>query len=174
VTDGASGSYNNSVTEAANPYAEFLDGDDARGVIARSPARLAELAAMLGPGGLERSLAPGKWRAREILCHLADCEMVFAFRLRQALAEPHHVIQPFDQDQWAKPYAALDAQAAIEAFSAARRWNLALLETVAPADFSKKLSHPERGEMSFQTVVETMGGHDLNHIGQLETIAAQG
>jgi hypothetical protein len=161
------------VTDTANPYAKCLDGDDARGVIARSPARLAALAAKLGPRGLERSLAPGKWRAREILCHLADCEMVFAFRLRQALAEPHHVIQPFDQDQWAKPYGSLDAQAAIEAFSSARRWNLALLETISPEDFSKKLSHPERGEMTFQTIVEIMGGHDLNHIAQLETIAAQ-
>jgi DinB superfamily len=128
----------------------------------------------LGPAGLERSLAPGKWRAREILCHLADCEMVFGFRLRQALAEPNHVIQPFDQDHWAKPYAVLSAQAALEVFSAVRRWNLALLETVPPADFSKKLSHPERGEMTFQTVVETMGGHDLNHLVQLETIASQG
>ncbi len=99
--------------------------------------------------------------------------MVFAYRLRQALAEPHHVIQPFDQDQWAKPYTALEAQAAIEAFSAARRWNLALLDTISPKDFSKKLSHPERGEMTLQTVVETMGGHDLNHIAQLETIAVE-
>jgi hypothetical protein len=155
------------VTDTANPYAKFLDGDT-RGVIARSPARLAELAATLGPRGLERSLAPGKWRAREILCHLADCEMVFAFRLRQALAEPHHVIQPFDQDHWAKPYGVLNAQAAIEAFSAARRWNLALLEA-----FARPVSHPERGAMTFQTIVETMGGHDLNHIAQLETIAAQ-
>jgi DinB superfamily len=168
-----SGGYNNSVSETANPYSKFLGDGDPRSVIAQTPARLAELAKKLGPGGLERSLGPGKWRAREILCHLADCEMVFAFRLRQALAEPHHVIQPFDQDQWAKPYAALDAQSAIAAFSAARRWNLALLETVSPEEFSKKLSHPERGEMTFQTVVETMGGHDLNHIGQLETIAAQ-
>jgi len=161
------------VTDTANPYAKFLGDRDARDVIAQTPARLAALTATLGPQGLERSLGPGKWRAREILCHLADCELVFAFRLRQALAEPNHVIQPFDQDQWAKPYADLDAQAAIETFSAARRWNVALLAKVSPAEFSKKLSHPERGEMTFRTVVETMGGHDLNHIAQLETIAGQ-
>jgi hypothetical protein len=161
------------VTTTANPYAEFLADRNPRDVIAQTPTRLAALTAKLGPQGLERSLAPGKWHAREILCHLADCEMVFAFRLRQALAEPNHVIQPFDQDRWAKPYSALSAQAALEAFSASRRWNLALLETVSPQDFSKKLSHPERGEMTFQTVVETMGGHDLNHLAQLETIAAQ-
>ncbi len=131
------------------------------------------MAERLGPDGLERSLAPGKWPARLILCHLADCEAVFAFRLRQALAEPHHVIQPFDQDVWATRYANLDAQAALAMFAAVRQWNLALLDTVTPAELSKTLNHPERGDMTFQTVIETMGGHDLNHLAQLETIASQ-
>jgi hypothetical protein len=159
------------VTNTANPYAPNLGGRDPRQVIAQTPTRLELLVDKLGPDGLERSLAPGKWKAREILCHLADCELVFAFRLRQALAEPNHVIQPFDQDHWAKPYALLKVPAALAAFSAARQWNVALLETVAPQDFAKKLSHPERGEMTFQTVIETMGGHDLNHLAQLETLA---
>ncbi len=52
--------------------------------------------------------APGKWNAREIVCHLADTELVFAFRLRQAIAEPDHIVQPFDQDKWASNYAAYD------------------------------------------------------------------
>ena len=154
-----------------NPYASHLGNRNPRDVIADSPARLSELAAQLGPEGLERSTAPGKWKAREILCHLADCEMVFGFRLRQALAEAYHVIQPFDQDAWAKPYEKLDARAALDLFSALRRWNLALLGAVPAADFSKKLAHPERGEMTLQTVVETMAGHDLNHLGQLERIS---
>lgn len=131
------------------------------------------MTARLGPDGLERSLAPGKWPARAILCHLADCETVFAFRLRQALAEPRHVIQPFDQDAWAGPYTSMDAQAALAVFSAVRQWNIELLDTVTPEQFSKVLNHPERGDMTFQTVVETMGGHDLNHLQQLETIANQ-
>jgi hypothetical protein len=162
-----------SVSNTANPYAPNLGDRDSREVIAATPDRLSLLVDQLGPDGMERSLAPGKWRAREILCHLADCEVVFAYRLRQALAEPNHVIQPFDQDLWAKPYAVLDTHSALAIFIAARRWNVALLETVTPADFAKKLSHPERGEMTFQTVVETMGGHDLNHIAQLEELAGE-
>jgi hypothetical protein len=154
-----------------NPYASFLGELDARTVIATTSAKLAEQAARLGPEGLKRQPAPGKWNATQILCHFADCEMVFAFRLRQSLAEDYHVIQPFDQDAWAKPYAGTDARLALELFDVTRRWNLALLETVAPADFAKKLTHPERGEMTFQTVLETMAGHDLNHLGQLERLS---
>lgn len=132
---------------------------------------LAAHAERLGQEGLQRSPAPGKWSAAAILCHLADCETVFAFRLRQALAEPYHVIQPFDQDVWSKPYQAVDPRIALEVFGATRRWNLALLETVQPADFDKKLTHPERGEMTFRTVVETMAGHDINHLQQLDRIS---
>ena len=35
---------------------------------------------------------------------------------------------------------------------------------------AKKCSHPERGEMTFRTIVETMAGHDLNHLLQVEAI----
>ncbi len=156
-----------------NPYARFLGNGDALQTIAATPARLASLAKQLGSAGLERSTAPGKWSAREILCHLADCEVAFAFRLRQALAEPRHVIQPFDQEAWAKTYPAFTAPAAMSTFSALRAWNLALLGAVPADAWSKVIHHPERGDMTFQTVVETMAGHDLNHIAQLETIAAQ-
>jgi hypothetical protein len=41
-----------------------------------------------------------------------------------------------------------------------------------PASLGKKLSHPERGEMTVQVVVETMAGHDLNHMAQIERISA--
>jgi uncharacterized damage-inducible protein DinB len=156
-----------------NPYASFLGNRSAREVIAQTPDRLADLVNRLGAGAVERNPAPGKWSARDILCHLADCEVTFAFRLRQALAEPYHTIQPFDQDAWAKPYTSLTAAAALETFSAIRRWNIALLDTVSSADLEKRLAHPERGEMTFQTVIDTMGGHDLNHLAQIERIAAQ-
>src|SRR5512133_4207839 len=151
-----------------NPYASFLGDRDPRAVIAETAGKLAAEAARLGPEGLKRSPAPGKWSAGAILCHLADCETVFAFRLRQTLAQPHHVIQPFDQEIWAKPYDTVDPRLALEVFSATRRWNLALLDTLAPADFARAVTHPARGEMTFQTVVETMAGHDLNHSAQLE------
>jgi hypothetical protein len=156
-----------------NPYASFLGDRDPLPVITATPKRLEDLAATLGPEGLKRSLAPGKWSAREILCHLADCESVFAFRLRQALAEDHHVIQPFDQDKWAAVYSAYEARAALAVFSAVRHWNLALIGTATPAMLSKTLNHPERGDMTFKVLIETMAGHDLNHLRQLETIAAR-
>ncbi len=155
-----------------NPYASYLGTRDPLEVVAATAGRLSHLAQTLGPEGLKQALAPGKWSAREILCHLADCETVFAFRLRQALAEDHHVIQPFDQERWARTYSAYDAAAALAVFSSLRQWNVTFIRAVPADALSKPLSHPERGAMTFQVLVETMAGHDLNHLKQLDTIAA--
>jgi hypothetical protein len=35
----------------------------------------------------------------------------------------------------------------------------------------RPVNHPERGDMTLQTIVETMGGHDRNHLQQVEEIA---
>jgi hypothetical protein len=156
-----------------NPYATHLGTREARDVIETTALELHRLAGRIGPSRMTVAPAPGKWSARDLLCHLADCEIVFAFRLRQALAEDRHVIQPFDQERWARTYADADANAALATFEAVRNWNVALLKTLRPEQFEKRLTHPERGEMTFQTVVETMAGHDLNHLKQLEAIAAR-
>jgi hypothetical protein len=153
-----------------NPYAHHLGTRDPREVIAATPQQLAGLARRLGPDGLKRKPAPGKWSAAEVFCHLADCEVAFAFRLRQVLAQENHVIQPFDQDDWSKSYTRMEPQVALQVFTVLRGWNLALLATASPEDFARKVTHPERGEMTFQTLIETMGGHDLNHVKQVEAM----
>jgi uncharacterized damage-inducible protein DinB len=156
-----------------NPYAGHIGDGAPLEVIAQTPRRLAQLVETIGPERLETAPAPGKWSVRDIVSHLADAEIAFAFRLRQTLAEDHHVIQPFDQDLWAKSYGAYDAQLALAALSALRALNIALIRTVKPTDLSKPVTHPERGTMTFQTIVETMAGHDRNHIKQVEAIAGQ-
>jgi len=156
---------------ALNPYAVFLNGREPMTVLDTTAGRLQFLAQTIGDEKITTAPSPGKWSARDILCHLADCEIVFAFRLRQTLAEDRHVIQPFDQEKWAGPYDRLSAPAALAVFTAVRRWNLLLIETALPSQMAKPVTHPERGIMTFGTIVETMAGHDFNHLAQLERIA---
>ncbi|HEY1768426.1 MAG TPA: DinB family protein [Terracidiphilus sp.] len=154
-----------------NPYESFLDGRATETILATTPAALAEVLAAIGEENLSNPPAPGKWSPAEILCHLADCELVFGFRLRQTLAEEGPTLQPFDQDRWAATYRGVNAGHALEVFAALRGWNLRLLEVALPDAANRPTFHPERGAMTFQTIVETMAGHDLNHLGQLRRIA---
>lgn len=158
-------------TPVLNPYANYLGEQEPLAVIAATPAKLKALAEKIGPARIAAAPAPDKWSPREILCHLADCEIAFGFRLRQTLAEDNHTIQPFDQDKWSAPYANLSADAALAAFSAARQWNHLLIAGALEEFAEKAVTHPERGSMTFATIVETMAGHDLNHLAQLERIA---
>jgi uncharacterized damage-inducible protein DinB len=155
-----------------NPYAVFLESRDPVDVLGGTAPELAKWMDAIGPARISEAPARGKWSAREMLCHLADTEIAFAFRLRQALAEDHHTIQPFDQDAWAKVYRPFTADAALAAFAAVRAWNLALIGGMSAADLAKPVIHPERGSMTVQTIVETMAGHDLNHLRQLMAMAA--
>lgn len=82
-------------TAVLNPYAAFLNGPPLA-ILEATTGRLQLLAQTIGPDRVTTAPAPGKWSARDILCHLADCEVAFAFRLRQTLAEERHVVQPFD------------------------------------------------------------------------------
>jgi len=156
-----------------NPYAAYLGGQDPLAILPATAVRLRTLLQQIGPR-VDESPAPGRWSARHIVCHLADTEIVFAFRLRQALAEDLHVIQPFDQDRWAVTYAGLRAPAAVDTFDAVRSWNIALLRGLPEEAFERMLTHPERGDMTYRVLVETMAGHDLNHLRQLQAMAAVG
>lgn len=158
--------------ERLNPYAAFLGEADLFAVLESTASHLSGLMDGLSVERFVRRPAPEKWSAREILCHLADTEMVFACRLRQTAAEAHHVIQTFDQDRWAAPYGELTAQDPLDAFRAARRWNLLFVRAVGPAVLTRPVTHPERGVMTFQSILETMAGHDVNHLKQLEALVA--
>ena len=156
-----------------NPYAKNLGEQDARAVLAATPGLLHQAVCAMTPEQIEAPIAEGKWSPRLIVAHLADCEIAFSWRLRQTLAEDSPTVQPFDQDAWARNYASYDMPSAMELFRALRGWNVKLVGGLSEADFQREMTHPERGTMTFAGVLETMAGHDLNHLVQLQAIVAK-
>ena len=80
-------------------------------------------------------------------------------------------IQPFDQEKSAGTYPGISVEQALTTFATLRKWNQLFLAVALPAAAARPVYHPERGRMTFQTLVETMAGHDLNHLKQLENLA---
>ncbi len=146
-----------------NPYAGALGERDAAEVIAQSPKRLAQMVDGLSTAEIEARPAAGKWNVREVLAHLADCEIAFGFRLRQSYGGTS-LLQPFDQDAWARAYGVYSAEQAMATFAALRAWNVAFVSGLTEAEKALPAVHPERGEMTLWTIVETMAGHDLHHL----------
>jgi len=154
-----------------NPYAKFLGDRDALETIRETGGAIRRLLERMPAEQFELRPPEKRWNAREIVCHLADCELVFSFRLRQTLAEDSPVLQPFDQERWALRYGNLDTESALRLFEACRRWNVLLLEATTAEARRRPVTHPERGTMTLWTIAETMGGHDINHLLQLERLA---
>jgi hypothetical protein len=121
---------------------------------------------------LRKRPAPGKWSVAEIAAHLADVEIVVAYRMRVILGAPGTPIQAFDQDSWVTSghYEKRDTRKAIEQYRVVRDANLALLKSLAPEQWKHHGMHAERGEESIELIVRMMAGHDLNHIQQIERI----
>lgn len=150
------------------PYEEALGDRDPAKVIAKTPRKLMRLLDDLTDEQIEEHPGPGKWNLREIVCHMADCEIAWAWRLRYAYGEKNPAMQPFDQDAWAKSYKSYSLSEALGCFKALRVFNIAFIDGLKDADLKKVITHPERGEESLWTIVRIMAGHDLHHLALLD------
>jgi len=65
----------------------------------KSPKQIAAAVSGLPDKTLRYKPAPDKWCILEILGHLADIELVYAYRIRQMLADKKPVIAPMDGDR---------------------------------------------------------------------------
>ncbi len=125
---------------------------------------------------LNRSYAPGKWTAREILVHLSDCEAVLLDRLRRLASEEKPVLMAFDENRWAAElfYKRRDLQISRLQYESARRCVLELARALAPEVDSRSGTHSESGTRTFGQVLAHTASHNAHHLGQLRAIAAGG
>jgi DinB superfamily len=139
----------------------------------KSPKEIAAAVSGLAPAVLRYKPAPDKWSILEILGHLADIEIVYAYRLRQMLADHKPVIAPMDQNAWAENLGYMDAPAPelIALYALNRHHNLRLLRRLNPEDLTKSAFHPEsKRDVTVATLIEMMSSHGANHLQQIEKL----
>jgi hypothetical protein len=158
-----------------NPYAKYLENRDPLTVAAATPAKIVSLIRGLTPRHLAKRPAPGKWSIQEIISHLADTEMVMGCRARWIAFEDHPTLVPFDQEKWAAGRAREKESVTetIERFRLLRRSQVRLFRHASKKDFRRTGLHPERGVVTLRVQLETLAGHDLNHLKQIQRLAAQ-
>ena len=116
----------------------------------------------------------GKWSVRQVVQHLADSELVGAFRFRMILAHDAPELPGYDQDLWAARlrYEDSDIATALDDFGTLRRANVRLLRRATPADLARVMRHAERGDESLGQTYPLYAGHDLVHLAQIRRIRA--
>jgi hypothetical protein len=146
-----------------------LQGRDPLRLMASAADVLAGLIQGLPDATLNQRPAPGKWSIREIVAHLADDELVGAYRIRLILSNPGTPIQAFDQDVWAVTgrYQEMAMSTALELFRVLRAANLALFSKLTTAEWAAAGIHAERGRESIRDIARYYAGHDLTHFAQI-------
>jgi len=153
------------------PYTADLENREPIGAMRNTAARIRAIAGEWRPDQFERSYAPDKWDARQILIHLAQSEMAFGYRVRMALASPGYAAQSFDQDKWMVHESRTGGHDALDAFLGMAALNIALFASLSDTDRSTTLSHPDYGALSVDWIIHQTAGHQIHHLQQLETIA---
>jgi methionine--tRNA ligase beta chain len=179
VRSGSLVSEETTVAETAQQYIDrmlgFVATRDPLDVLNRTATRLADLVARRTDDDLRYAPAPERWSTAAILAHLADAEVVAAYRIRMILASPGTAIQAFDQNEWASAfrYADRDPFASLGLFRSLRHGWLQIVSGVDDAWLDRYGVHQERGRETVRHLLRLYAGHDLNHLQQIERLLAE-
>jgi hypothetical protein len=152
----------------------LLGDDDPREVLEATLHAFQERTRGLPAELVGRRPEPREWSVAELLGHLWDSEVVYAFRARAILAQDRPRLVAYDQEAWATlprpPF-----QELLTGFAALRAGNLALIRDTPADRWSRIGIHQERGETSFLVATQEIAGHARAHLLQLDqTVAAVG
>jgi len=167
------------MNEAPRQYTQrilgYVEGEQPLVVQAATAKKLERLIEGVPTAELRKRPALEKWSVSEIVAHLADGEIVGAFRIRFILGSPGSPVVAYDQDTWLTSghYDKRDPVKSVEQFRVLREANLALLKSLTPEQWKLCGVHSERGRESIEDIVRMFAGHDINHLQQIEKILAE-
>jgi DinB superfamily len=165
------------VTETAEQYTarilSYVGEDDPMEILASTPERIGGLLASVSDEVLRRAPAADRWSIAEIVTHLADAEVVGAYRFRLILAANGTPLQAYDQNAWARElsYTSSDPFVALEMFRGLRVALLDLIRRTPDDKLDRFGMHEERGRESVRHMLRLYAGHDRNHLAQMEKLA---
>jgi len=139
----------------------------------KGPKKLAAAVSGLSDKALRYKPAPDKWCILEILAHLADIEIAYSYRMRQALADKKPVIAPLDQDDWARNLGYMETVPAelVAQYGLNRHHNLRLLRRLKPEDLKRSAYHPElKKDVTVEDMAKKFAAHDAIHLAQIERL----
>jgi hypothetical protein len=109
---------------------------------------------------------PGKWSTLEVVCHLADFEIVYADRIKRVIAENEPKMFGSDPTIFAARLAYnernLDEELLLIALI--RQQVARILRTLKAEDFHRRGIHSESGPMTLEALVERITGHIPHHV----------
>jgi uncharacterized damage-inducible protein DinB len=128
------------------------------------PGRLRAAVAGLNDAQLDTPYREGGWTVRQLVHHIADSHANSYVRFKLALTEDSPTIKPYDEAAWAElPDNRLPIEPSLALTDALHQRWVALLLSLADADFQKTFNHPERGSQNLGTTLALYDWHSRHH-----------
>ena len=108
----------------------------------------------------------GCWSVRQVVCHLADCELVYADRIKRVLAEDNPVVFGLCPDafQQALFVTRRDVSDEIELIRTTRYHITSILTGIDLEQFHRTAVHSEDGPLTLETLLERITRHIPHHV----------
>jgi hypothetical protein len=106
----------------------------------------------------------GKWSAAELILHVCDCEMVFAFRSLHFARNDKNELAGFDQDEWVAQSKAdhLSKKQIIGLFKTTRNHSIALFKSYSNEQMLR-IGTSNKVKMSVRALGYIIIGHNRHH-----------
>ncbi len=124
----------------------------------------------MGEEQLDAKPIAGKWSTRQVVCHLADFEPIYADRMKRVIAEDCPSFFGGDPDTFAAHLAydrrSIDAE--LNLLTAIRQHVATILRELKAEDFQRIGNHAEAGRMTLEDLLRNIGNHVPHHIRFIE------
>jgi uncharacterized damage-inducible protein DinB len=130
------------------------------------PQRLRDAIEGMTGEQIDAAPVPGKWSTRQVVCHIADFEPVYADRMKRALAEDTPTIFGGDPDAFAAclAYEQRDIEEELQMIESVRKHMARILRTLQPDAFQRKVNHSEAGPLTVEQLHSDQSVADGDHV----------
>lgn len=130
------------------------------------PAQLRLAIAGMSPAQLDAAPVAGKWSTRQVICHIADFEPVYADRIKRVIAEHEPLLMSGDPDEFAAKlaYGQRDLETELRLIEVVRSHLAGILRNVSPEAFQRVGKHSRDGLLTVETLLQRITGHIPHHV----------
>jgi uncharacterized damage-inducible protein DinB len=134
------------------------------------PQKLRDAVAGMTDDQLDAKPVPGKWSTRQVVCHIADCEIVYADRMKRVIAEDNPAMLNLDPDTFAAglAYDQRDVEEELQLIEATRGHVGRILKTLGPGQFQRTGQHSTDGPLPLEALLARITNHIPHHIKFIE------
>jgi len=112
----------------------------------------------------------GKWSALEVVCHIADFDIVGADRIKRVIAQNQPTLPDGDENAFAAAlkYHDRELEEELQIIGGIRASTSRILRTLKEEDFARIGHHTAAGPLTLQQLVERMAKHIAHHVGFIQ------